>query len=157
MELRKFITATICEYFNESSTELVKKELQNATNIFSGKIEGGFLNKKEAEELQREIESKYNDSGIMKFGQENQDIRQNSFNYDNPLAEKDVNGVNLRIVEGLIEGELYSGKRRKTYLLYANGEIVGKFYSVVDIKKVIKYIEDNLIKTIPSNKKELGV
>jgi len=146
--IKKFVAKTIRECLNEGSVELVKSELQNATNVFYSEIEGGFLNKKQAEELQREIESKYNNSGIPTFGAENQDIRQNIFNYDNPYAEKDINGVNLRIAEGLIEGDPYSGKRRKTYLLYADGNIVGKFYSVSDIKKVIKYIEDNLIKTI---------
>jgi hypothetical protein len=35
-------------------------------------------------------------------------------------------------------------------LLYADGEIVGKFYKIDDIKKVIKYIEDKLIKSIDS-------
>ena len=48
-------------------------------------------------------------------------------------------------------------ERRKSYLLYADGKIIGKFYKVDDIKKVIKYIEDNLIKSIPTNTKELGI
>jgi len=156
MEIRKFIATTLCEYLNEHSSELVKLGIQNDTTIFGDKIEGGLLNKKEILDLEKEIKSHYNDSGIIKFGQFNNDIRQNLFNYDNPLAQKDINGVNLRIVGGLIESEPFSGKRRKTYLLYADGKIIGKFYSVNDIKKIVKYIEDNLIKTIPSNKKELG-
>ena len=93
----------------------------------------GFLNKKEAEELQREIESNYDTT--LKLGQDNNDIRQSLFNYDNPYAEKNINGVNLRIAQGLIEGKPYSGNRRKTWLLYANGKIIGKFYKVDDIKK----------------------
>lgn len=49
-----------------------------------------------------------------------------------------MNGVNLRITEGLIKS------KKKTYLLYANGSVVGEFYAVNDIKKIIKYIENNL-------------
>lgn len=145
MELRKFIATTIREYLNENQIE----KIRNTGIEVNNKIEGGFLNKKEANELQREIESNY--SGISIFGQDNNDIRTFLYNYDNPFAEKDINGVNLKIVQGLIEGEPYSGNRRKTWLLYADGKIVGKFYKVDDIKKVIKYIEDNLIKTISSN------
>ena len=152
MRPKKFISTTIGEYLSENKIE---KIINTGLTTYNNKIEGGFLNKKQSEELQKEIESNYN-NGVIKFGQDNNDIRTFLYNYDNPLAEKDINGVNLRITEGLIEGEPYSGNRRKTYLLYANGNIIGKFYSVDDIKKSIKYIEENLIKTTPLNKKELG-
>jgi len=109
-------------------------------------IEGKLFTDQESKEYQELIESKYNDTP--KFGQESEDIRQNMWNYDNPLAEKDVNGVNVRIAEGLIEGEPYSGNRRKTYLLYADGKVVGKFYSKQDAKDVVKIIESNLVKQI---------
>ncbi len=150
MELRKFIATTIREYLNESQIE----QIRNTGLSVSNKIEGGFLTKKEVDELQREIESNYDTTP--KFGQDSNDIRKRLYNYDNPYAEKDINGVNLRIVQGLIEGEPYSGNRRKTWLLYADGKIVGKFYKVDDIKKVIKHIEDNLVKSISNNPKELG-
>lgn len=146
MELIKLIENTILEYLNENQIE----QIRNTGLSVSNKIEGGFLNKKQAEELQKDIESNYDT--IPKFGQDSNDIRKSFFNYDNPYAEKDINGVNLRIVQGLIEGEPYSGNRRNTWLLYVDGEIVGKFYKVDDIKIVIKYIEDNLIKTISNNK-----
>jgi len=123
----------------------VESTAKNNNIIKQNKIEGGLLNEQQSAELQKEIESKYNT--VQKFGQENEDIRQNLYNYDNPLAEKDVNGVNLRIADGLIEGDKYSGNRRKTYLLYADGKIAGKFYSVADIKRVVRFIEDNLIKS----------
>ena len=122
--------------------------------IKKNKIEGNLFNEQEAKDYQELIESKYNDSGIMKFGQESDDIRQNLFNYDNPLAEKDVNGVNVKIAEGLIEGEPYSGNRKKTYLLYADGKIAGKFYSVSDAKKVVNFIEANLVKSLPTQEIE---
>ena len=32
--------------------------------------------------------------------------------------------------------------------LYANGEIIGEFYSVSDIKEIIKYIQSKLVKNI---------
>ena len=147
--LKKFIATTLREYLSENQIEQIK----NIGISVNNKIEGGFLNKKQAEELQKEIESNYDITP--KFGQDSNDIRKSLYNYDNPYAEKYINGVNLIITQGLIEGEPYSGNRRKTWLLYADGKIVGKFYSVDDIKRVIKYIEDNLIKTI-SNNKELG-
>ena len=140
MELRKFIATTIREHLNENQIE----QIRNTGVKVNNKIEGGFLNKKQAEELQREIESNYDTTPI--FGEYSNDIRKNLYNYDNPYAEKDINGVNLRIAQGLIQGEPYSGNRRKTWLLYADGKIVGKFYKVDDIKRVIKYIEDNLSK-----------
>ncbi len=152
MELREFIATTIHEYLNEN--QIV--QIRNAGLSISNKIEGGFLNNKQVEDLEKEIESHYNDSGIMKWGQDKKDIRTYLYNYDNPLAARDFNGVDLRITDGLIEGEPYSGNRRKTYLLYADGKIVGKFYKVDDIKKVIKYIEDNLVKSISNNPKEFG-
>jgi hypothetical protein len=52
-------------------------------------------------------------------------------------------GVDLRIAEGIIERK-NTGNRVKTYLLYADGEIIGKFYSVGDVKRAVKYVEDNL-------------
>lgn len=109
----------------------------------------GLLNEYQSLELQKEIESKYNKPGEHKFGQDNEDIRQHLYSYEHPLAEKEINGVNLRIAEGLIEGEKYSGKRRRTYLLYADGKIAGKFYSIDDTKKVVKFIEDNLVEALP--------
>lgn len=144
MILKDFITKTIHEHLIENKIE----NIRNTGLSINNKVEGGFLNKKQAEELKREIEANYNDSDVLKLGQDNNDIRTFLYNYDNPLAEKNVNGINLRITNGLIEDEPFSGKRRKTYLLYADGTIVGKFYRVDDIKNVIKYIEDNLVKKI---------
>jgi hypothetical protein len=128
----------------------VEVVVENNDIIKENKIEGGFLDEQQSIELQKEIESKYN-TGVQRFGPENEDIRTNIYNYDNPLAQKNVNGVNLRIAEGLLEKDK-SGKKRSTYLLYADGKIVGKFYSVDDIKKVVKFIENNLIKGVGEGK-----
>jgi hypothetical protein len=116
----------------------------------NNKIEGKLFNEQEAKDYQELIESKYNT--VPKFGPENEDIRTNLFNYNNPLAEKDVNGVNVRIAE-VIEG--VSGNRRKTYLLYADGKVAGKFYSVSDAKKVVDFIEANLVKSLPTQEVSL--
>jgi hypothetical protein len=152
MELIKSLTTRIREYLNENQIA----QIVNTGLSVSDKIEGGFLNSKQAKELQKEIESHYTDGDTTKlFGQDNFDIRQSIYNYDYPYATKNINGVDLRIATGLLEGEPYSGKRRPTYLLYADGKIVGKFYKIDDIKKVVKYIEDNLVKSISHGTKEL--
>lgn len=140
--MKRLIKTAIREYLNENQIQQFKNNLPSIFN----KIEGRFLNKKQAEELQKEIEANYIDGDMMQhFNREKDDIRMKMFNYDHPIAQKNVNGVNIRIAEGLIRNN------RKTYLLYANGKIVGEFYSVKDIKMIIKYIEDNLINVIPSN------
>lgn len=101
----------------------------------------GKVTKKEIEDLQKEIESNYNDvvPGQNIFNKRN-DIRQNMFNYEHPLAQANINGVNLRIAEGLIRDN------KKTYLLYADGKLIGEFNSVKDIKTLVKYIQDRLVK-----------
>jgi len=68
------------------------------------------------------------------------------FNYDNPLIEKKLNGVNLRVAHGFIDD--VQGEKKISYLLYADGEIIGKFYSREDIEKIINYIEKNIIKKL---------
>ena len=55
----------------------------------------------------------------------------NVFNYDNPLAEKNINGVNFRVALGLIRN------KRKSYLLYKDGSIVGQFYSMEEITRIL--------------------
>lgn len=145
MEVKEIIKRNIKDFFlKEGNNEI--ELIKNIGIKLNNKIEGGFLTKKQAEELQKEIELNYDTTP--KFGQDSNDVRKNLYNYDNPYAEKDINGVNLRIAQGLTEGEPYSGKRRNTWLLYADGKIIGKFYSPDDIKKVIKYIEGHLVKNI---------
>lgn len=152
MGLIKSLTTRVHEYLNENQIA----QIVNTGLSVSDKIEGGFLTSKQAEDLQKEIESHYTDGDSTKlFGQSNNDIRQSMYNYDHPYATKNVNGVELRIGQGLVEGTPFSGNRRATYLLYADGKIVGKFYSIKDIKKVVKYIEDNLVQSISHDTKEL--
>lgn len=128
------------ELINESNIDLVRNDL---IKLNDDTIEGRFLSKQDAEELQREIESNYSTSAYDLFQKD--DIRKNIFNFDHPVAEKEVNGVTLKIVQGLIRN------KRKTYLLYANNDIIGEFYSVDDIKRIIKFIESKLIKNLSSN------
>jgi hypothetical protein len=119
------------------------------TELKDKKIEGKLFNEQEARGYQELIDSKSSEVIDPKkmFGQGNESINQNLFNYDNPIAEKNVNGVNVRITEGLIEGDPGASNRRKTYLLYADGKVAGKFYSVSDAKKVVNFIEANLVKS----------
>ena len=114
--------------------------LKNNSLLDSTGIEGRFLNKRQAKELENEIVSNYSDE--LKFGKEDNDIRRNIFNFDNPLAEKTINGTTLKIVEGLIKD------KRKTYLLYTDNQLIGEFYSVKDIKNIVNFLESKLIKNL---------
>jgi hypothetical protein len=114
--------------------------LKNNSLLDSTGIEGRFLNKRQVKELENEIVSNYSDE--LKFGKEDNDIRRNIFNIDNPLAEKTINGITLKIVEGLIKN------KRKTYLLYADNQLIGEFYSVKDIKNIVNFLESKLIKNL---------
>ena len=75
------------EYLYESQIEQIKKTGLSISN----KMEGGFLNKEQAEELQKEIEFNYDNEGGVKWGQNSNDIRKALFNYEHPLAEREVN------------------------------------------------------------------
>jgi len=100
----------------------------------------GKVTKKEVQDLEKEIESNYSETGVHKFGKENKDIKQNVFNYEEPLTQVNINGVNLIITQGLLRDD------KMTYLLYADGKLIGEFNSVKDIKTLIKYIEERLVK-----------
>lgn len=50
------------------------------------------------------------------------------FNYDYPIAQKNISGVDVRITQGLIE------KRSKTYLMYVDGMLTLKSNCVDNLK-----------------------
>jgi hypothetical protein len=50
------------------------------------------------------------------------------------MAEKNIDGVNYRIGNGLVDWI----KKKKTYILYKNGEVLGIYYSLKDAKSAIK-------------------
>lgn len=109
------------------------------------KIEGRFLNEQERILLEKEIVANY--INIEKgpkslFGINNNDIRQKLYNFDNPYATKEINGIKMKICQGLIRN------KRNTWLLYANKLLIGEFYNPNDIKKIISQIESKLITTI---------
>jgi hypothetical protein len=132
------IKSILIESFDEKLTDSgIRKQIENAVNQLGDEIGGRFFNKEQAEDLQKEIESFYTPDGTVLF-HSNSDIRTNVFNYDNPIAQTFILGVDLRIAVGLVRN------KRKTYLLYMDGTIIGEFYSVDDIKKVIKHTRDNL-------------
>jgi hypothetical protein len=138
MKLKELLPTNIKILLTENKIEQLKNI---ALPALDNTVKGKFLDKKEVEELKKEIESNYVDGDVSNFfGRRKDDIRQKAFNYDNPIAQKNINGVDLRIAEGLLRNN------KKTYLLYADGEIIGEFYSVKDIKMIIKYMEDSLIK-----------
>jgi hypothetical protein len=148
-EVKKYLYTPSGSLFNEieltNQIENEKNAIRNLakfSKIVSDGIQAetvrGLLNNNQLEELQKEIEANY--STKLKLGNESNDIRTSLFNYDDPIARKMSNGVDLRITEGLIRNN------KKTYLLYADGKIVGQFETVNQAKDLIKYIEDNLIK-----------
>jgi hypothetical protein len=124
----------------------------NAVNVELKKnqYDGKLLNEKQSEELQKEIESKYSKDSSDIFNKDVDDIRMKLFNYDNPAAEKTINGVDVRIVSGLLRENKKTGRTQATFLLYGDGKIVGEFYSVKEAEAAVKYIEDNLVKSLPT-------
>lgn len=144
MKLRKIIKNSIRQYLNESSTELVRQEMQNAISSFDGEISGRILNKQQREELQKEIENKYIKSAIDSFNPDFDDIRQKLFNYETPYFSTIINGIELRVADGLVRD------RKKTYLLYADGLIIGEFFSPPSkIEQFIRYLQKNIIPNSP--------
>lgn len=136
MVKKKILFNSLQRLLNEGKVEQIRK-LGLSLN-YGG--EGEFLSKQQTRELEKEIEANYNTEGAPRFGPDNNDIRTNVFNYDNPHMEVDVDKVNLRVAAGLIEKHKTNGKKTKTYLLYADGEIIAKFYSLESCKKALKYI-----------------
>lgn len=145
--------------FQEAANELINKETGDVI-IKKNKIRGRLLNAKQSEALKKEIEAEYIPDGVFAFGgkhfsddgkkviKEYDDIRQRAYNYDHPYRSISISGVDVRISEGLIRTNK-EGKKEKTYLLYADGKIVGEFYSVNDAANVVDYIKANLVKQLP--------
>jgi hypothetical protein len=129
----------------ESAVVLSSEDVKNSNiELKKQNIRGRLLNNQQAAELQAEIESNYTTATNV-FDRSKDDIRQKMFSYDEPYVEANINGVNVRIADGLIRTDK-NGKREKTYLIYADGKVAGEFYSKNDAIAVVKYIEDNLIK-----------
>lgn len=120
------------EYFSDK-----ENSNNNTVKLIDKEIRGRILDKEESNNLKKEIESYYTNE--VKFGANNNDIRQSLFNLDNPLAEKVINGKKVKIVVGLIRD------KEKTYLLYIEDNLIGEFFKVSDIKEIIKHIEKGLI------------
>jgi hypothetical protein len=68
------------------------------------------------------------------FGPRGQSIATNLFNFDHPMAEKNIDGVNYRIGNGLSDWEV----KKPTYILYKDGEIFGIYYSLKEAKEAVK-------------------
>jgi len=113
--------------------------------VVPASVKGRLLNEDQSKELQKEIESKQVTNSTEVFDKAKDDIRMKAFSYDEPIAKKEVNGVDVRITEGLIRNN------EKSYLLYADGKIVGEFETVDGAKKVVGLIEENLVPSLESN------
>ena len=109
--------------------------------ITQQKLEGGILTNEQAQSLQNEIESNYIAKGNFVFGQRNNDIRQRLFNFDNPYIFIKFNDFTLRVINGLVEGVPFSGNRRKTHLIYADSQIIAKFYTLADARLAVREID----------------
>lgn len=90
----------------------------------------GLLTAEQSNALMDEIVSNYN-TDVPVFGNKNKDIRQNLYNYEEPICKKIVDGVEYRIAHGFIRDF------KKTYLLYANGNIIGQFTELNQAKSVV--------------------
>jgi hypothetical protein len=143
------IKKLLIENLNEISVNTLKQELQNIIDSYDGEINGKILTPDELKKLEQDIENNYLSNSDEIFSTNKQDIRQKVFNYHNPIAKKIINGVELRIADGLIKN------KQKTYLLYANGDIIGEFYSVNDIKKIINEINQIINETLIDQNNEL--
>ena len=124
----------------KEDSSLVEQFKSKATAVFGSKPRGRFLDKKQAEILQKEIESNYAPDVLSIFNKDKQDLRLSMFNLDNPIAEKTINGKSVKIVQGLVRDG------QSTVLLYVDGQVVGEFNSVDDVKKIINFVEGNLVK-----------
>jgi hypothetical protein len=138
MKRKTFLLTTMCDYLNESNKNTfvnLKSQIEKVKEFAD--IKGGFLNELQVKELKNEIESNYSKNNDPNGIFQSNDIRKDVFNYDNPLGKTTINGIEFKIVHGLIRN------KRSTFLLYADGEIIGEFYHISDIKKCIKYAKDN--------------
>jgi hypothetical protein len=119
-----------------NTKECISELLSHLQPLFSG-----ILTTQESISLQFEIESHYIPTGNFVLGQRNNDIRTRIFNFENPHVYTKIKNLEFRIIDGLIEGAPYSGNRKKTYLLYLDYQIIGKFYLLSEAKLVIKEID----------------
>lgn len=111
--------------------------------LFMEKLDNdsGFLTSEQAHNLQKEIEANYVNSENLLFGQRCNDIRQSLFNFYDPFIYIKFKDFELRVIDGLVEGVPYSGNRRKTYLIYANNQVIAKFYSLEEVRLAVRKID----------------
>ena len=121
--------------------------------LFMEKLDNdsGFLTSEQAHNLQKEIEANYIELGNFVFGQRNNDIRQSLFNFYDPFIYVKFKDFELRVTDGLVEGVPYSGNRRKTYLIYADNQVIAKFYTLeevrIAVRKIDFYLNKNNVKS----------
>ncbi len=94
-----------------------------------------------SQSLQNEIEANYVNSENLLFGQRCNDIRQSLFNFYDPFIYIKFKDFELRVIDGLVEGVPYSGIRRKTYLIYADNQVIAKFYTLEEVGIAVRKID----------------
>ena len=113
--------------------------------------EGGFITSEQAHNLQKEIEANYVNSENLLFGLRCNDIRLSLFNFYDPFIYVKFKDFELRVTDGLVEGVPYSGNRRKTHLLYADNQVIAKFYTLeevrIAVRKIDFYLNKNNVKS----------
>jgi hypothetical protein len=115
------------------------------SQIAKQKINGKLFTEKESEEYTKYIESNY-EEGVFNFSSRSKDIRKNIFNYWDPLMETNINGINVRVAQGITTRGV--DKWIRSYLIYADGKIVGLFDSKESAYNVIDFIKSNLVKKL---------
>jgi hypothetical protein len=140
---------------NLQQDALKKAEIIKLDNgvIKQNKIRGKLLNESQSKDLQAEIESKYDKPDRIYFGYESDDIRKAMYTYYDPMLTTTINGIDVRVAHGLLRKN-ENGKNERTYLIYADGKVAGEFYSLNDIKKVLDFVESNLVKSL--NKQQIS-
>jgi hypothetical protein len=102
--------------------------------------EGKFFSVEEMIDYNKLIRKNYIKRGdISGLFNKNNDIRMKLFNYNNFIIKLEINGLDIRVTEGMFD---YVNKR-KTYLVYQNKKIIGVFYNFEKIKEILITIKKN--------------
>lgn len=124
----------------------LKLEIKNIITSLGTEIRGRFIEEADLITIKEEIKANFIYGNLdAHFKKEKDDIRMKLFNLEYPIAEKTIYNVNIKICQGLLRGS------EKTYLLFLANEIIGEFFSIEDIKFVVKKTEAKFNKICAGN------
>lgn len=124
----------------------LKSEIKNIMTFLGTEIRGRFIEEEDLITIREEIKANYINGNLSDhFKKEKDDIRMKLFNLEHPILEKTINNVNIKICQGLLRGS------EKTCLLFSANEIIGEFFSIEDIKFVVKKTEAKFNKICAGN------